>query len=74
VVGYHVAGTPGRQFRYGRSTYTIPSEGYVELIASPRGKALSVDGRTMSVDDGALDNFGMRWVDLPATPAIGGSK
>ena len=75
VVGYHIAGTPGRQFRYGRSTYTIPSEGYVELIAPTRGtKAMSVDGRSLSLDEGALDGFGMRRIDLPAAPAIGGSK
>ena len=76
VVGYHIAGRPGQQFVYARETFTIPEEGYVEVIASPRVKHYRFDGRRLPLDGdtGALDAFSFRWITLPAPPANGGDS
>ena len=70
VVGYHIAGRAGQTFKYGRRTWTIPAEGYIELIAQPRVTHYTVDGRELPLEDGVspLDPFSFRWINLPATP------
>lgn len=66
VVGYHFKGQPGQQFRYAGETYTIPREGYVEVISLPKVKTYVAEGRTLPLDEtaGDLDGFSFRWIDL----------
>lgn len=73
TVGYHFTGAPGQQFTYGGETFTIPREGFVEVISSPRVQTWKTsDGRTLSLADadGQLDAFSFRWITLPASPVI----
>jgi len=74
VVGYHISGRPGQQFGYAGETFTIPREGFVEVISLPRVKHYTVDGRKLPLEDGVsqLDGFSFRWINLPASPAQGG--
>ena len=76
VVGYHITGRPGQQFGYARETFTIPVEGYVEVIALPTVKHYQFDGRRLPLDEdtGPLDPFSFRWITLPASPAKGGTS
>lgn len=68
VVGYHITGQPGQQFRYARQTFEIPAEGYVEVIAYPRVKHYFFAGRKLPLEgNGALDAFSFRWIALPST-------
>jgi hypothetical protein len=69
VVGYHIAGRPGQQFEYAGEHFTIPREGFVEVISLPRVKTYSVDGRKLPLEDGnsPLDGFSFRWITLPAS-------
>ena len=73
VVGYHFAGRPGQQFRYAGETFTIPREGFVEVISLPRVTTYMADGRTLPLEDGVspLDGFSFRWISLPASPMKG---
>lgn len=70
VVGYHIAGRPGQQFAYAGETFTIPSEGFIEVISLPRVKHYTFEGRKLPLEDGVspLDNFSFRWITLPASP------
>jgi hypothetical protein len=74
VVGYHISGRPGQQFGYAGETFTIPREGFVEVISLPRVKHYTVDGRKLPLEEGVsqLDSFSFRWINLPASPALGG--
>ena len=74
VVGYHISGRPGQQFGYAGETFTIPREGFIEVISLPRVKHYTVDGRKLPLDDGIsqLDGFSFRWITLPASPVQGG--
>lgn len=71
VVGYRFVGTPGQEFRYAREQFTIPAEGYVELIADRRTKHYVHDRIRVRLDQDLqpLDGFGFRWITLPAAPA-----
>lgn len=73
VVGYHFAGRPGQQFRYAGETFTIPREGFVEVISLPRVTTYMAGGRTLPLEDGVspLDGFSFRWITLPASPVKG---
>lgn len=75
VVGYHIAGRPGQQFGYAGETFTMPREGFIEVISLPRVKHYTVDGRKLSLEDGIspLDGFSFRWIVLPASPVNGGT-
>ena len=68
VVGYHIAGAPGQKFGYGGETFTIPREGFIELIAMPRVKEYEFSGKKLPLEDGVspLDGFSFRWITLPA--------
>ena len=70
VVGYHLAGRPGQQFAYAGETFTIPAEGFIEVIALPRVKHYLFEGRKLPLEDGVspLDAFSFRWITLPASP------
>lgn len=76
TVGYHFAGRPGQTFRYNGETFTIPREGFVEVISLPRVTTYSVDGRTLPLEDGVspLDGFSFRWISLPTSPTTGEMK
>jgi hypothetical protein len=76
VVGYHFSGQPGQQFSYAGETFTIPREGYVEVISLPRVKEYAFDGRKLPLEDGVspLDGFSFRWIALPASPVQGGAN
>lgn len=76
VVGYHFSGQPGQQFAYAGETFTIPREGYVEVISLPRVKQYAVEGRKLPLEDGVspLDGFSFRWIALPASPVQGGAN
>jgi hypothetical protein len=67
TVGYHFTGRPGQQFRYAGETFTIPREGFIEVISLPRVTSYgTADGRTLPLDaGGALDAFSFRWIALP---------
>ena len=74
VVGYHIVGRPGQKFGYARQTFTIPPEGFVEVIALPRVTHYVVGDRKLPLEDGAsaLDGFSLRWIRLPDSPIEGG--
>lgn len=76
TVGYRFAGTPGQEFRYAGQSFTIPAEGYVEVISLPKVKTYAVGNRTLPLEDGVspLDGFSIRWIALPTTALTGGSK
>jgi hypothetical protein len=76
VVGYHIAGQPGQRFGYAGETFTIPREGFIEVISLPRVKHYSVEGRKLPLEDGVspLDGFSFRWITLPASPVQGGNE
>lgn len=73
TVGYRISGEPGRTFRYSSENFTIPAEGYVEVISLPKLTTYSVDGRTLPLEDGVspLDGFSFRWINLPASTTKG---
>jgi hypothetical protein len=76
TVGYHFAGRPGQTFRYHGEDFTIPREGFVEVISLPRVTTYQVDGRTLPLEDGVspLDGFSFRWISLPTSPVKGETK
>jgi hypothetical protein len=69
TVGYRFRGTPGQQFRYAGDTYTIPAEGWVELIADRKRTSYAFNGQTVRIADSARDPFGFRDVTLPSPVA-----
>lgn len=75
VVGYHIAGTPGQQFDYARETFTIPAEGYIEVIAAPRVKHFTFEGKRLPLDgDGPLDAFSFLYINLPLSQIKGENR
>lgn len=68
TVGYRFVGKPGQEFRYAGDTYTVPGEGSIELIASPRRTSYSFAGRSLPLEVWPRDQFGFREVPLP-TPS-----
>ena len=69
TVGYRFRGTPGRQVKYAGETFTLPREGFIDVISLKRVTTYSVDGRTLPLEDGVspLDGFSFRWIDLPTS-------
>lgn len=76
TVGYHFSGRPGQQFRYAGETFTIPAEGYVEVISFPRVKTYAFEGKTLPLEDGVspLDGFSFRWINLAVALTNGGNQ
>lgn len=74
VVGYHIAGRTGQKFGYAGESFTIPREGFIEVISLPRVKHYTVDGRKLPLEDGIspLDGFSFRWITLPISRIEGG--
>lgn len=66
TVGYRFVGKPGQQFRYAGENWTIPGEGWIELIADRRRNTYAIAGKTLPLDVWALDQFGFREVPMPA--------
>lgn len=73
TVGYRISGDPGREFRYAGENFTIPAEGYVEVISLPKLTTYTVEGKTLALEDGVspLDAFSFRWITLPASASKG---
>lgn len=65
TVGYRFMGKPGRQFRYAGDKYTVPEEGWIELIADRRNTSYRIDDRKLPLDGWPLNQFGFREVPLP---------
>jgi hypothetical protein len=68
TVGYRFIGKPGQQFRYAGETWTLPREGFIELIADARRRTYSFEGRTLPLDVWPMDQFSFRQVPLPSPP------
>lgn len=66
TVGYRFVGKPGQQFRYAGETWTVPSEGWIELIADRRKTTYTIAGKTLPINVSPLDQFGFREVPMPA--------
>ena len=67
TVGYRFVGKPGQQFRYAGDTWTVPEEGWLELIAAPRRTTYAFEGRSLPLEVWPRDQFGFREVPLPST-------
>jgi hypothetical protein len=66
TVGYRFSGKPGQQFRYAGDTYTIPEEGWVELIADRRKTTYRVNNTSLPLGGAPLNQFGFGEVALPS--------
>jgi hypothetical protein len=66
VVGYHFTGDQGQKFTYAGQTFTIPSDGFIEVISLPRVNTYVAEGRTLRLADGrgGLDGFSFQWISL----------
>jgi len=69
TVGYRFAGKPGQTFRYAGDSYTIPGEGWVELIADRRNTTYRIDNHSVSLEKAPLNQFGFGEVELPNSQA-----
>ena len=65
TVGYRFRGQPGQTFRYARTTYEIPEEGWIELIAERKRSQYSFAGQNLPLNVEPRDPFGFRDVRLP---------
>lgn len=65
TVGYRFAGRPGQTFRYAGDDYTIPEEGWIELIADRRKTTYRINNRSVSLESAPLNQFGFGEVELP---------
>jgi hypothetical protein len=66
TVGYRFRGKPGQQFRYAGDSYSVPPEGWVELIADRKRSTYAIEGRTLPLDVWPRDQFGFRDIPLPS--------
>jgi hypothetical protein len=66
TVGYRFTGKPGQEFRYAGDRYTIPSEGFVELIADAGNTSYRVGSKSLPLNVWPIDQFGFRVVSLPS--------
>jgi len=66
TVGYRFSGKPGQKFRYAGDTYTIPEEGWIELIADRRKTTYRVNNTSLPLGGAPLNQFGFGEVELPA--------
>jgi len=65
TVGYRFAGKPGQTFRYAGDSYTIPEEGWIELIADRRKTTYRINNQTVSLESAPLNQFSFGEVELP---------
>jgi hypothetical protein len=66
TVGYRFSGQPGQKFRYAGETWTVPTDGYIELIADARRTTYSYEGRSLPLEVWPMDQFSFRRVPLPS--------
>ncbi len=69
TVGYRFSGKPGQSFRYAGDTYTIPAEGWIELIADRRNTTYRINNETLPLEGYPLNQFSFGEVPLPADAA-----
>ena len=76
AVSYKFMGTPGTKFTYAGDSYTLPIEGWIELIAAPKAPDYVLAGIKLPVDVGPLDAFGTRTVQvpMPGSPDMPGAE
>ena len=65
AVSYKFVGTPGTTFMYAGDSYTIPIEGWIELVADAHASDYVLAGNRLPVDVGPMDEFGARTVNVP---------
>jgi hypothetical protein len=65
TVGYRFSGKPGQMFRYAGDTYTIPAEGWIELIADRRSTTYRINNETLPLEGFPLNQFSFGEVPLP---------
>ena len=70
TVGYRFEGEPGQKFRYAGDEYTIPEEGWVELLADRRKTTYLVNKQNIALENLSLNQFGFGVVTLPAPPTM----
>jgi hypothetical protein len=70
TVGYRFRGTPGQTFRYAGDSYTVPAEGWIELIADKHRTTYAINGHSLPLDVWPRDQFGFRDVPMPTTTTI----
>lgn len=67
TVAYRFLGEPGQTFRYDGETFTVPTAGWIELIAERGVSNYQINGRELPLDVWPRDMFGTRAVPLPKT-------
>lgn len=70
TVGYRFWGKPGQTFQYAGDRYTIPEEGWIELIADRRKTTYRVHNQSLPLENLPLNQFGFGEVTLPAEKEI----
>jgi len=65
TVGYRFSGQPGQQFRYAGENFTIPEEGWIELIADKKHTTYRIQDQTLPLESWPLNQFGFGEVPLP---------
>ena len=65
TVGYRFSGQPGQTFRYAGDSYTIPEEGWIELIADPHKTSYRIGDRSLPLEVWPYNQFSFREVPLP---------
>jgi hypothetical protein len=65
AVSYKFVGTPGTKFVYGGDQWSIPIDGWIEVVADPKSSNYVLAGEKLPVDVGPLDAFGTRTVEVP---------
>ena len=66
VIGYRFEGKPGQEFRYAGDAYTLPEEGWIELIADRRNTTYRINNETIRLDGVPLNQFSFGEVTLPS--------
>jgi hypothetical protein len=78
TVSYKFVGTPGSTFTYAGAQYSVPTSGWIELLAEKTDRSyLAANGRTLPLDVWPIDAFGTRSVPLQtvsSAPAAGGTE
>jgi hypothetical protein len=74
TVGYHFEGKPGQKFRYAGDEYTIPEEGWVELLADRRNATYRINNQNIALQNLSMNQFGFGVVSLPAPPTMLAAK
>jgi hypothetical protein len=65
AVSYKFVGTPGTKFVYAGDSYTLPIEGWIEIVSDPHASDYLLAGNKLPLNVGPLDAFGTRTVSVP---------